>query len=115
MDDNAPSENNPPADLNKIDLSQLQGFSFGTQWVQDKSSPSDRGGRDSGGDRPRREDRRDGPGPGGPVERRDRRAFRKPAGAPGDNAGPAPSATPSSAPGAAAPERQDYSGARAPR
>lgn len=82
MDDNAPKEN-PPADFNKLDLSQLQGFSFGTQWTQEKSSPSDRreGG---GGDRPRREDRREGPG--GP-DRRDRRAFRRPAGPGGPEGG----------------------------
>ncbi|ATC62853.1 hypothetical protein CMV30_02120 [Nibricoccus aquaticus] len=86
MDDNAPSEN-PPKDFNKLDLTQLQGFSFGTLWTQDKSSP-----RDARGDeRPRRRDegegRRDGPGggaPGGEI-RRDRRAFRKPAG-PGTDA-----------------------------
>jgi len=75
MDDNAPKEN-PPVDFNKLDLTQLQGFSFGTQWTQDKSSPSDRREREPGSDRPRRDDRRDGPG-GAPVNR-DRRAFRKP-------------------------------------
>jgi len=32
MDDQPPQEN-PPADFNKLDLSQLQGFSFGTQWI----------------------------------------------------------------------------------
>ena len=80
MDDNAPSEN-PPKDFNKLDLTQLQGFSFGTQWTQDKSSPRE-ARRD---DRPRRGDdgegRREGGGgaPGGEI-RRDRRAFRKPAG-----------------------------------
>src|SRR4051812_14078664 len=44
MEDNAPQEKeNPPADFNKLDLSQLQGFSFGTQWTQDpKSAPSER-------------------------------------------------------------------------
>src|SRR4051812_25194433 len=82
MEDNAPQEKeNPPADFNKLDLSQLQGFSFGTQWTQDKSSPSDRRERREGGDdRPRREG---GGGPGG-VDRRDRRAFRRPAGPGGD-------------------------------
>ena len=79
MDDNAPKEN-PPADFNKLDLSQLQGFSFGTQWTQEKPSTGDR--RDhEGGDRPRRE------GAGGAPERRDRRPFRRPAG-PGEG-GPA--------------------------
>ena len=28
MDDNAPQEKSPPADLNKLDLSQLSGFSL---------------------------------------------------------------------------------------
>jgi len=79
MDDNPPKEN-PPADFNKLDLSQLQGFSFGTQWTQEKPSAPGQ----SEGDRPRREDRRDGPA----GDRRDRRGFRRPAGGPGgDNAG----------------------------
>ena len=43
MDDDA-SKANPTADFNKIDLSQLQGFSFGTQWAKDKEAPSQ--GRD---------------------------------------------------------------------
>jgi hypothetical protein len=73
MDDDA-SKANPTADFNKIDLSQLQGFSFGTQWAKDKESPSQ--GREHS-DRPHRDDR--GAGPGAP-DRRDRRAFRKPAG-----------------------------------
>src|SRR6478672_4038164 len=89
MEDNAPQEKeNPPADFNKLDLSQLQGFSFGTQWTQDKSSPSDRRERREGGDdRPRR----DGPGGGAPGQR-DRRAFRRPAGpgGPGPGGGDAP-------------------------
>jgi hypothetical protein len=92
MDDDAPKAN-PTADFNKIDLSQLQGFSFGTQWAKDKDTPSD--GRERT-DRPHRDDRRDGHG--GAPDRRDRRAFRKPAGE-----GPA-SAPPS-----------DYQGERAPR
>jgi hypothetical protein len=41
MDDNAPKEN-PPGDFNKLDLSQLQGFSFGTQWTQEKPAPAER-------------------------------------------------------------------------
>jgi len=73
MDDDA-SKADPTADFNKIDLSQLQGFSFGTQWAKDKEAPSQ--GRDHS-DRPHRDDR--GSGPGAP-DRRDRRAFRKPAG-----------------------------------
>jgi hypothetical protein len=82
MDENVP-EGNPPKDFNKIDLTQLQGFSFGTQWAQDKSNasdPEDRGGH------PRREGRSNGPG-GGP-DKRDRRVFRRPNGAP-DSADPA--------------------------
>lgn len=77
MDDPATNEN-PPKDFNKIDLTQLQGFSFGTQWTQDKS-----GGRDQ---RPRRE----GEGrEGGPGEiKRDRRGFKKPAGPMGDTPAP---------------------------
>jgi len=82
MDDSASNEN-PTKDFNKIDLTQLQGFSFGTQWTQDKSSPRE-GRRD---DRPHRDDdrRRDGGAPGEP--KRDRRGFRKPAG-PTDGAAP---------------------------
>jgi hypothetical protein len=74
MDDDA-SKENPTADFNKIDLSQLQGFSFGTQWAKDKDSASDSRERH---DRPQRDDR-SGPGPNAP-DRRDRRAFRRPAG-----------------------------------
>ncbi len=92
MDDDA-SKANPTADFNKIDLSQLQGFSFGTQWAKDKDSPSQ--GRDHS-ERPRRDDRMGG-APGGP-DRRDRRAFRKPAGE-----------------GPSGPPRDAYQGDRAPR
>jgi hypothetical protein len=74
MDDDA-SQDTPAADFNKLDLSQLQGFSFGTQWTQDKSGPGDRRDRP---DRPRREDR--GEGPGGAPDRRDRRSFQRPMG-----------------------------------
>lgn len=105
MEDNAPKEN-PPADFNKLDLTQLQGFSFGTQWTQEKSSPADRRDHGEGADRPHREDRREGGGgPGGP-DRRDRRTFRRPA-APGG--GDAPAGAPA---GGAAPagERREYSG-----
>jgi hypothetical protein len=107
MDDNAPKEN-PPAGFNKLDLTQLQGFSFGTQWTQDKASPADQRERS---ERPRRDDRRDssGPGGGGAPGHRDRRAFRKPVGAPIGNDGPA---APS---GGAAPDHQNHDGDRAPR
>ncbi len=73
MDDDASNEN-PLADFNKIDLSQLQGFSFGTQWAKDKDSPADPSGRS---ERPGRDDRSGGPG--GAPDRRDRRAFKRPA------------------------------------
>ena len=72
MDDNDTKEN-PSSDFNKLDLNQLQSFSFGTQCTHDKSSP---GEKREQSDRPRREDRRDGPA----APRRDRRGFRKPAG-----------------------------------
>ncbi|HEY1848381.1 MAG TPA: hypothetical protein VGG37_04200 [Opitutaceae bacterium] len=71
MDDHA-SKENPTADFNKIDLSQLQGFSFGTEWSKDKSAPAQAGDHS---DRPRRDDRAGGPAG---ADRRDRRAFRKP-------------------------------------
>jgi hypothetical protein len=82
-----PAKETPAPGLNKIDLSQLQDFRFGTQWTEVKSVPG-----------PRREDdrergpRREGPGRGegrprsgeGGEGRRDRRGFRKPAGAPSE-------------------------------
>ncbi|HEX2854506.1 MAG TPA: hypothetical protein VHO24_14850 [Opitutaceae bacterium] len=104
MDDNA-SKENPPAGFNKLDLTQLQGFSFGTQWTQDKSTPSDSRDHD---DRPRRENRRDSHGAPSGAPPRDRRTFRKPVGAPGSADGGAPS-------GGVPAERQGYSGDRAPR
>jgi hypothetical protein len=104
MDDNAPKENSP-AGFNKLDLTQLQGFSFGTQWTQDKSSPSDQRERS---ERPRREDRRDSGGPGGGApDRRDRRAFRKPMGAPSGTDG-------QSAPSGGAVTENRYSGNERP-
>jgi hypothetical protein len=107
MDDNAPKEN-PPADFNKLDLSQLQGFSFGTQWTQEKPSAPEQRDRE-GGERPRREDRREGPG-GGAPDRRDRRTFRRPANPGGEGGGQgAPAAAPA---GGGAGERRDFSGGR---
>jgi hypothetical protein len=103
MEDDAPKEN-PPSDFNKLDLSQLQGFSFGTQWTQDKSSPSQRSDRE-GGDRPRREDRREG----GAPDRRDRRSFRRPTG----DLGGAPAGAGQG--GGGTPERREYSQDRGPR
>jgi hypothetical protein len=79
MDETEPA-GDQPQDFNKIDLSQLQGFSFGTQWTQDKSQ--DGGGREA---RPSRGERRGDAGEGA-GDRRDRRAFRRPAG-PRDAAG----------------------------
>jgi hypothetical protein len=73
MDDDA-SKENPAADFNKIDLSQLQGFSFGTQWTKDKDAASD--GREQAG-RPPRDDPMGGRG--NAPDRRDRRAFQRPA------------------------------------
>lgn len=105
MDDNAPKEN-PPADFNKLDLSQLQGFSFGTQWTQEKPSAPDRRDRE-GGERPRRDDRREGGGPGGPQSR-DRRTFRRPAGGGGADTGAGPA-------GGGGPERREFAGDRGPR
>jgi hypothetical protein len=102
MDDDAPKEN-PTADFNKIDLSQLQGFSFGTQWTKDKDAASD--GRDRT-DRPHRDDRMGGPG--GAPDRRDRRAFRKPA-------GDGPPGPPRDAQGDRAPRRDAGEQAGAPR
>jgi hypothetical protein len=63
------SKDQSPADFNKLDLSQLQGFSFGTQWSQEKPGSSERGGGRGGSD-----DRRDA----GAPDRRDRRGFRRP-------------------------------------
>jgi hypothetical protein len=86
MDDNTPANENNEPRLNKIDLSQLQSFNFGTQWTEVKPlSPGAR--RDA--DRGERRDRRDDAGNRGPAQR-DRRSFHKPAGpASGPGAGPA--------------------------
>jgi hypothetical protein len=84
--DETPSNDKPAKDFNKIDLAQLQSFSFGTQWTQDKGAPS---GKSDGGREPRRDDRprREGPGNFSNAPR-DRRGFRKPAGP--DTGAPAP-------------------------
>lgn len=89
--DDTPTNEIPEKDFNKLDLTRLQSFSFGTQWTQDKPDtsgrPSNREGRRD--DRPRRDAPPSG-GPGGPP-RRDRRDFRKPAGAqPSDGGAGAP-------------------------
>ncbi len=96
MDDQAAK--NPSSDFNKLDLSQLQSFSFGTQWTKDKDASPGSERRERGDRPPRREDR----SPGGDP-RRDRRSFRKPEGAPtGETEGP----------GGA---RREFSGDRRPR
>ena len=66
--DDTPTNENPAKDFNKLDLTQLQSFSFGTQWTQDKPDPSGRPASREG----RRDDRprRDGPGGGAERERK---------------------------------------------
>ncbi|HYC70591.1 MAG TPA: hypothetical protein VEB66_05250 [Opitutaceae bacterium] len=84
MDDSKPANEPNEPGLNKIDLSQLQDFTFGTQWTEVKNTP--------GGPRREREDRRDRRDDAGGAPR-DRRAFRRPAGAPapsGPGAAPDP-------------------------
>lgn len=95
MDDSKPANEPNDQGLNKIDLSQLQTFNFGTQWTEVKPvSPGGRRERDfDRGDRPPRRD--DGGGHGAPA--RDRRAFRKPAG-PGGPGGPGQGQAPGGAP-----------------
>jgi len=84
MDDTTPANEPSQPGLNKIDLSQLQTFNFGTQWTEVK--PVSPGRRERDFDRGERPPRRDDGGQGAPA--RDRRSFRKPAGpAPG---GPGP-------------------------
>lgn len=103
MDETPTPENPVKKDFNKLDLSQLQGFSFGTQWSQEKADPKGRsGGRD---DSSRREgDRREGGfGPGGGGSR-DRRGFRRPLGSPGETA-PAEGGAPST--GEVRPQREN--------
>ena len=81
MDETPTPENPVKKDFNKLDLSQLQGFSFGTQWSQEKADPRGRSGM-----REESSHREGGFGPGGGGGR-DRRGFRRPLGGPGD-AGP---------------------------
>ena len=101
MDDTKPANETNEPGLNKIDLSQLQTFSFGTQWTEVK--PVSPGRRERDFDRgDRRERRDDGGGHGAPP--RDRRTFHKPA-------GPAPNG-PGAAPGAPAGEGQPPGGDR---
>ena len=79
--DDTPTHEEPKKDFNKLDLTQLQSFSFGTQWTQDKADTSGRSGGRDRDDRPRREG-----GPGADAKR-DRRGFRRPQGAPGGGGG----------------------------
>lgn len=89
MDDSQPANEPNEQGLNKIDLSQLQTFNFGTQWTEVK--PVSPGRRDRDNDRGARPPRRDdGGGHGAPA--RDRRVFRKPAGPAPGGPGPAPGA-----------------------
>ncbi len=76
--------------LNKLDLSQLQGFSFGTSWSQDKGSSSSGASRSERREE-RREDRPRREGGGEGAMRRDRRDFKRPAAAPA-SAGELPAA-----------------------
>lgn len=77
MEETPPKET-PAQGLNKIDLSQLQDFQFGTQWTEVKTTPGPRRERER-----TRESRRDpSDRMGGGEARRDRRSFRRPAGEP---------------------------------
>ncbi|HMD60990.1 MAG TPA: hypothetical protein VKG78_06145, partial [Opitutaceae bacterium] len=88
------SKENPTAGFNKIDLSQLQGFSFGTQWSKDKEAATDER------DRTERQPREDRMGArANAPDRRDRRAFQK---ASGDG----PPLPPRDAPSDRAPRRE---------
>jgi len=88
----------PAADLNKLDLSQLQGFSFGTKWeskpeekreprrersAQDGAAGPSFGRRAFANKRENRSGHENRGGDSAPAQR-DRRAFRKPQGATGD-------------------------------
>lgn len=111
--DDTPTNENPPKDFNKLDLTQLQSFSFGTQWTQDKPDTSGRPASREG----RRDDRprRDGPGGGGGPAgefKRDRRSFRKPAGAPGSGPESAPTGEAPGVGGAPRPQGEFRGGPR---
>lgn len=96
MDETTPPQTpDTNSGLNKLDLSQLQGFSFGTSWSQEKKNAAGGGApwNDARDDRPRRD------GDGGrdtPAQRRDRRDFKRPSGAPTGELGiPPPPSNPS--------------------
>lgn len=78
--DEKPTEKPAESGLNKIDLTQLQGFSFGTQWTDSGNRSS--GASSSGGNREhqRRDERPRREGGYSAEARRDRRSFRRPAG-----------------------------------
>jgi len=90
--DETPEKETPAEGLNKIDLSQLQDFRFGTQWTEIKSVPGgprregerERGPRRDGGNRGEGRPR----GADGGEPRRDRRVFRRPGGEGGGLAAP---------------------------
>jgi len=115
----APAPVAPAADLNKLDLSQLQGFSFGTKWESkpEEKRESRRTDNYSGGRRDFGNNNRDRRGLGDKREnrsgdpapaQRDRRSFRKPQGtAPADAA---PRNESQSWGGAEQQERRNYSG-----
>jgi len=120
MDDTKPANESNEQGLNKIDLSQLQSFNFGTQWTEVKPVSPGRRERDfDRGDRPDRGDRRDrregggaGGGGQGAPQMRDRRAFRKPAGPAGTGPGPAAPDGPHAGPGGGEARRFDRGGPR---
>ncbi|HTL67981.1 MAG TPA: hypothetical protein VL200_09990 [Lacunisphaera sp.] len=105
MDDTKPANEPNESGLNKIDLSQLESFSFGTQWTEVK--PVSPGRRERDFDRGDRGDRRDGPGGRGAP--RDRRGFQKAAGPAPAGAPPAPAGE--GAPGGGERRRFDRGGA----
>ena len=88
--DDTPAKSTPGENINKLDLSALEAFQFGTQWDesgggrrQSGDRPQDRGRdpREPSGPRrdrrpPRREGQRNEGGPGGPSEAPQDRSFR---------------------------------------
>lgn len=84
MDDTKPASEPNEQGLNKIDLSQLQSFNFGTQWTEVK--PVSPGRRDRDYERPDRSERRERREGGAGAQPRDRRGFRKPAASAGSGA-----------------------------
>ncbi|HWA24136.1 MAG TPA: hypothetical protein VG734_00575 [Lacunisphaera sp.] len=126
MDDTKSANEPNEQGLNKIDLSQLQSFNFGTQWTEVKPiSPGrrerdfDRGDRPDRGDRGERRDRREGGGGAGAgggqgaPQMRDRRGFRKPVGPASGDPGPAAPGGQATGPGGGGePRRFDRGGPR---